>query len=171
MEQEEKCFNKNEWARTFFSRLLSSSSTCSGIPDPKDELTWTMFRNCLLWVILDRTLTDGQLFQAMLDGFSTLFSGRDGAGAILMTPAWYYKTLPPIGSHVWRASHVKALFSQKKRTWETDSKAQSSRFRVQIRHMHLVASVVSVVLFCKLLIASPFVHFCGPITSFHPISP
>lgn len=46
--------------------------------------------------------------------------------------------------------------------------AQSCRFRVQIHYMHRIClwpvsmAVVSVVLFCKLLITSPFVHFCGP---------
>lgn len=50
----------------------------------------------------------------------------------------------------------------------SQTKRKEQEFRVQIHHMRRIClwpvstAVVSVVLFCKLLITSPFVHFCGP---------
>lgn len=84
------------------------------------------------------------------------------AGATLMTPAWCYETLPPIGSPVWCASHGEALFSQTRRKEHEKPIQKLSPAGFGYRYATSCGQYGSVVLFCKLLIAFPFVHFCGP---------
>lgn len=115
----------------------------------------------------DETLTgDGQLFQARLDGFSTLFSGTHTE---LGWPWWpqprvmrTFLVWDHLSGGLQMLKHCFHKSKEKNKRNRDSLKAQSSRFWVQIHHMQLMASVVSVVLFCKLLIASPFVHFCYP---------
>lgn len=124
----------------------------------------------------DETLTgDGQLFQARLDGFSTLFSGTHTE---LGWPWWpqprvmrTFLVWDHLSGGLQMLKHCFHKSKEKNKRNRDSLKAQSSRFWVQIPHMQLMASVVSVVLFCKLLIAYPFVHFCDPVASFHHIFP
>lgn len=91
------------------------------------------------------------------------------AGATLMTPAWCYETLPPIGSPVWCASHGEALFSQTRR------KEHENRFKNSVQQVsgtdtpHLVASMVLLYYFVNCWLHFLLSISVARITSFHPI--